>query len=76
MKRPNLQTIDIDEGEEFQVDLIDQIFNKPQKKTSPKLRKRHIHSNIRSIQNRKYTRSERHSPQSIRGKTLNLQKKK
>ena len=39
IRRPNLQIIGIEEGEESQVNGLDQIFNKIIEETFPKLRK-------------------------------------
>ena len=53
IRRPNLQIIGIEEGEESQVYGLDQIFNKIIEENFPKLRKKYTHTDTKSTENTK-----------------------
>ena len=62
-QKSNIRIIGVDEGEEQQVNGIDQIFNKIMKKTFPK--KTHTHKDIRSTQNKNRQDQKRKSQENI-----------
>lgn len=75
MKRPKLQIVGIDEGEEFLVSGKDQIYNKIIGKKFLKLRK-HIPINMQETHRTLNTQHrKRKFPQSIIGKTLSIPNK-